>query len=216
MELIIGASCSSRPGLSEHLWVHRFNSRQKPGVTRGEPKNGVLILNRDWIKHRLPPCAPMALIICASCSSQPGLSEHMWVHRFNSRQNPGVTGGEPKHGNLALKRDCVEHILSPRAPMALILGASCRSQSGLSEDVWDHMPISRQNSGMPGGVLKHGDLVLKRDCVEHILSPRAPMALIIGASGRSQSGLSEHVWVHMSISRHKTQMYSYTYIHAYV
>jgi len=93
--------------------------------------------------------------------------------------------GVLKHGDLALKRDCVEHILSPRAPMALILGASCSSQSGLSEHVWVHMPISRQNSGMPGGVLKHSDLALTRDCVEHILSTRTPMALIIGASGRS-------------------------------
>jgi len=79
-------------------------------------------------------------------------------------------------------------------------------------------PKFRYARGGPqtGGVLKHGDLTLVRDCVEHILCPRSPMALIIGASGRSQSGLSEHVWVHMSISRHKTQMYSYTYIHAYV
>jgi len=100
----------------------------------------------------------------------------------------------------------------PHALMALIIGASCSSQSGLSEHMWVHIPISRQNSGMPGGVLKHGDLALKRDCVEHILF----MALIIGAYCSLQSGLSEHVWVHMPISRHKPQMYSYTYIHAYV
>jgi len=100
--------------------------------------------------------------------------------------------------------------------MALIIGASCSSQSGLSVHAWVHMSISRQNSGMPGGVLKHGDLALKRDCVEYILSPRAPMALIIGASCSSQSGLSEHAWVHVPISRHKPQMYSHTYIHAYV
>jgi len=104
MELIIGASGSLRPGLSEHIWVHRFDSRQNPGVTGGEPKNGVLILNRDWIEHRLPPWAPMALIICASCSSQPGLSEHMWVHRSYSRQKSGVTGGEPENGVLTLKQ----------------------------------------------------------------------------------------------------------------
>jgi len=102
MKLIIGTSCSSRPGLSEHAWVHRFNSRQKSGVTGGEPKNGVLILNRDWIEYRLPPRAPMALIICVSCSSQPGLSDHMWVHRSNFRQNPGVTGEEPKNGVLPM------------------------------------------------------------------------------------------------------------------
>jgi len=127
-----------------------------------------------------------------------------------------VTGGEPKNGVLTLKHHRIEHILPPHALMALIIGASCSSQSGLSEHVWVHMSISRQNSGMPGGVLKHGDLDLKRDCVEHILSPRAPMALIIGASCRLQSGLSEHAWVHTPISRHKPQMYSYTYIHAYV
>jgi len=158
----------------------------------------------------------MALIIGASCSSQSELSEHTWVHVPISRQNSGMPGGVLKHGDLALKRDCVEHILSPRAPVALIIGAPGRSQSELSEHTWVHMAISRQNSGMPGGVLKHGDLSLTRDCVDHILSPRAPMALIIGAFGRSQSGLSEHVWVRMSISRHKTQMYQYTYIHAYV
>ena len=109
-----------------------------------------------------------------------------------SSQNSGIPGGVLKHGDLALTRDCVEHILSPRAPMALIIGASCSSQSGLSEHTWVHMPISRQNSGMAGGVLNQGDLVLKRDCVDHILSPRVPMALIIGASCSSQSGLSEH------------------------
>jgi len=127
----------------------------------------------------------MALIIGASCSSQSGLSELTWVHMSVSRQNSGMPGGVLKHGDLTLKRNCVEHILSPRAPMALIIGASCRSQSGLSEHTWVHMSISRRNSGMPGGVLKHGDLTLVRDCVEHILSPRAPMALIIGASCRS-------------------------------
>ena len=66
------------------------------------------------------------------------------------------------------------------------------------------------------GVLKHGDLTLTRDCVEHILSPQAPMALTIGASDRSQSGHSEHVLVHMSISRHNkkfidTHVYMRTY-----
>ena len=83
MAPIVGASCSSQSGLSEHTWVRRFNSRQKPGVTGGEPKNGVLVLNRDRIGHILPPHAQMALIIGASCSSHPGLSEHTWVHRFN-------------------------------------------------------------------------------------------------------------------------------------
>jgi len=107
----------------------------------------------------------MALIIGASCTSQSGLSEHTWVHMSSSRQNSGMPGGVLKHGDLVLKRDCVEHILSPRAPVALIIGASCSSQSGLSEHTWVHVPISRQNSGMPGGVLKHSDLVLKRDCV---------------------------------------------------
>jgi len=91
------------PGFLSTRGSLRFNSRPKPGVTGGEPKNGVLILNRDWIEHRLPPCAPMALIICSSYGSQPGLSEHMWVHRFNSRPKPGVTGGEPKNGVLTLK-----------------------------------------------------------------------------------------------------------------
>ena len=100
--------------------------------------------------------------------------------------------------------------------MALIIGASCSSHSGRSEHTWVHIPISRQNSGMSGWVLKHGDLALTRDCVEHILSPQTPMALTIGASGRSQSGLSEHVWVHISISRHKkkcidTHVYMRTY-----
>ena len=132
-----------------------------------------------------------------------------------SRQNSGMAGRVLKQGDLVLKRDCVDHILSPQSPMALIIGASCSSQSGLSEHMWSYIPISRQNSGMTGGVLKHGDLTLVRDCV-CVFFPRSPMALIIGASGRSQSGLSEYVWVHMSISRHKTQMYSYTYIHAYV
>ena len=103
MALIIGASCSSQSGLSEHMWVRRFNSHQKPGVTGGEPKNGVLVLNRDRIGHILPPNPPMALIIGASCSLQPGLSEHMWVYNFNSRQKPGVTGGEPKNGVLTRK-----------------------------------------------------------------------------------------------------------------
>ena len=56
--------------------------------------------------------------------------------------------------------------------MALIIGASWSLQSKLSEHTWVHIPISRQNSGMPGGVLKHGDLVLTRDYVEHILSPQ--------------------------------------------
>ena len=100
----------------------------------------------------------MALIFGACSSSQSGLSEHAWVHMPISRQNSGMSGGVLKHGDLALTRDCVEHILSPRAPMALIIGASCNSQSGLSEHKWVHMPISRQNSGMPRGVLKHGDL----------------------------------------------------------
>ena len=58
----------------------------------------------------------------------------------------GIPGGVLKHGNSALTRDCVEHILSPRAPMAMIIGASCSSQSGLCEHAWVHMPISRQNS----------------------------------------------------------------------
>jgi len=124
--------------------------------------------------------------------------------------------GVLKHGDVVLTRDCVDHILSPQAPMALIFGASSSSQSGLSEHAWVHTPISRQNSGMTGGVLKHGDLAFTRDCVEYILSPRVPMTLIIGASCSSQSGLSEHARVHLSISRHKPQMYSYTYIHAYV
>jgi len=104
MALIIGASCSSQPGLSEHMWVRRLNSHQKPSVIGGEPKNSVSTLNRDRIGHILPPHALMALIIGASCSSQPGLSEHMWVHRFNSHQKPGVTGGEPKNGVLTLER----------------------------------------------------------------------------------------------------------------
>jgi len=115
-----------------------------------------------------------------------------------SSQNSGMPGGVLKHGDLALKRDCVEHILSPRAPMALIISASCSSQSGRSEHTWVHIPISRQNSGMPGGVLKYGDLALTRDCVEHILSPRAPMALTIDASGRSQSGkkcIDAHIYM---------------------
>ena len=107
---------------------------------------------------------------------------------------------------MALKRDCVEHILSPRALMALIIGASCNSQSRLSEHAWVHMPISRQNSGMPRGVLKLGDLALTRDCVQHILFPRALMALIIGASCNSHSGFSEHAWVHIPISRQNSDM----------
>ena len=69
MALIIGASCSSQPGISEHMWVRRFNFRRNPGVTGGEPKNSVLVLNRDRIELRLPPWAPMALIIGASYSS---------------------------------------------------------------------------------------------------------------------------------------------------
>jgi len=77
MALIIGASCNLRPGVSENMWVHRFNSRQNPGVPGAEPKNGVLILNRDWIEHILPLWDLMAMIICTSSSSQFGLSEHM-------------------------------------------------------------------------------------------------------------------------------------------
>ena len=103
----------------------------KPGVTGGDPENGVLVLNHDRIGHILPPHAPMALIIGVSCNSQPVLSEHTWVRRFNSRQKPGVTGGDPKNGVLVLNRDRIEHILPPHAPMALIIGASCSSQSGL-------------------------------------------------------------------------------------
>jgi len=182
----------------------------------GVLKHGDLALKRDCVEHILSPRAPMALIIGASCRSLSGLSEHAWDHIPISSQNSGMTGGVLKHGDLALKRDCVEHILSPRAPMALIIGASCSSHSGRSEHTGVHMSISRQNSGMPGGVLKHGNLALTRDFVEHILSPRAPMALTIGASCRSLSGLSEHVWDHMSISRHKkkcidTHIYMRTY-----
>ena len=82
-----------------------------------------------------------------------------------------MTGGEPKNGVLVLNRDRIGHILPPRAPMALIIGASCSSQSGLSEHARVHMPISNQISGMSGGVLKHGNLALTRDCVG-IYSPQ--------------------------------------------
>jgi len=175
-----------------------------------------LTLTRDCVEHMLSPRSPMALIIGASSSSQSGLCEHEWGHVSISRQNSGRPGGVLQHGDVVLTRDCVDHILSPRAPMALIFGASSSSQSGLSEHAWVHTPISRQNSGMPGGVLRYSDLALTRDCVEYILSPPVPMALIIGASCGLQSGVSKYAWVHMSISRHKPQMYSYTYIHEYV
>jgi len=185
-------------------------------MSGGVLKHGDLPLKRDCVEHILSPRAPMALIIGASCRSQSGLSEYAWIHMSISRQNSGMPGGVLNHGDLTLKRDCVEDILSPRVPMALIIGASCISLSGRSEYMWVHIPISRQNSGMSGGVLQHGDLTLTRDCVEYILSPRAPMALTVGASVRSQSGLSEHVWVHMSISRNKkkcidTHIYMRTY-----
>jgi len=53
-----------------------------------------------------------------------------------------------------VKRHRIEHILSPRAPMALIVSASCSSQPGLSENVWVHVSISRQNSTGTGGCSK--------------------------------------------------------------
>jgi len=46
----------------------------------------------------------------------------MWVHLSNSRQNPGVAGGVPENGEFTIKRHCIEHILPPRALMALIIG----------------------------------------------------------------------------------------------
>jgi len=53
--------------------------------------------------------------------------------------------------------------------MALIIGISCSSQPGLSEDAWVHVLISRQNSTVTRGVLKNGDLALKHHRIEHIL-----------------------------------------------
>jgi len=65
--------------------------------------------------------------------------------------------------------------------MAPIIGASCNPQPGPSENVWVHLSIFRQNSTVTRGVLKNGDLALKRHGIKHILSPRAPMTLTIGA-----------------------------------
>ena len=62
-----------------------------------------LTFKRHWIDHVLPPRAPTALLIGVTCSSQPRLSEHAWVHQTNSRQNPDVTGMELKHGDLTFK-----------------------------------------------------------------------------------------------------------------
>jgi len=56
------------------------------------------------------------------------------------------------------------------------------SENGLSKGAWFYMFISRQNTAVTRGVLRNGDLALKRHHIEHILSPRALMALIIGAS----------------------------------
>jgi len=79
--------------------------------------------------------------------------------------------------------------------MALNIGASSDLQPVLSEHAGVHKLIFRQNSGMPGGVLKHGDLTFKRHRIEHILSPRVPMALNIGAFCSLQPRLSNHNWV---------------------
>ena len=130
----------------------------------------------------------MALIIGAFCSSQHRLSNHTWVQLSNSRENSGMPGRVPQNGDLALKRHCIEHILSPRAPMALIIGAFCSSQPVLSKLAWVHLSNFRQYYSMPGGVLKHGDLTLKRHSIEHIHPPRARMALIIGVTCSSQPG----------------------------
>ena len=88
----------------------------------------------------------------------------------------------------------------PTTLIALIIGAFCSLQPRLSNHNWVQLSNFSENSGMPGGVPPNGDLTHKHHCIEHILSPRAPMALSIGAFGSSQPVLSEHVWVHMLIS----------------
>jgi len=84
--------------------------------------------------------------------------------------------------------------------MALIISAFGSLQPVLSEHVWDHTSNFRQNSGMPGGVLKHGDLTLKRHRIEHILPTRAPMALIIGVTCSSRPGRFGYKSVYMANS----------------
>ena len=114
-------------GLSRHVRIAILILGPVKGVRTSPSKWGVLTLKQHWIGHIRLQRAPMELIIGASCSSRPGLSEHMWVYRFKSRQNPGVTGGEPENSVLILNRDWIEHILPPCAPMELIIGASCSS-----------------------------------------------------------------------------------------
>jgi len=101
----------------------RVNFPPKFHWDRGVFKNGDSALKRHRIEHIFPPRAPMTLIIGAPCSLQPRLSDHMWFHLSNSCQNPGVAGGVPENGKLTIKRHRIEHILPPRAPMALIIGS---------------------------------------------------------------------------------------------
>jgi len=82
-----------------------------------------LAFKRHRIEHILPPRALMTLIIGAPCSLQPRLSDHLWVHLSNSCQNPGVAGGVPENGEFTIKHHRIENILTPRAPMALIIGS---------------------------------------------------------------------------------------------
>jgi len=150
-----------------------------------------------------PPRALMTLIIGAPCSLQPRPSDHMWIHMSNSYQNPGVAGGVPENGELTIKRHRIEHILPPRAPMALIIGVPCSSQSELfgytrvirlvptKNSVWSEECAKTQiwtHYVMESGIY---------------FPPELRWPWINAASCSSQPGLSGHTCVHMANSHQK-------------
>ena len=120
---LITGRCSPQPRLPEHVWVHKSNSRPKPGVTWGLLKQGVLTLKRDRIEHILPPHKLrwrwLLVHLVALSLDFPSI-------RGCTGQIPAKTpvwGGGLKNVVLPFKRHHIEHTPPPQVPLALIIVA---------------------------------------------------------------------------------------------